>query len=112
MDNTLNKLNFKMEITKEELDVKITEGNLVVVDFWASWCGPCRLMKPVFEKLAEDNPGIAIHTVSAENNEGVGQIYGLRTIPAFVFFKGGVEVDRLMGRQTLDALQNKVDEHV
>lgn len=101
-----------MEIKKETLEVILTEEKLVVVDFWAPWCGPCRVMKPTYEKFAENNPNVAIHTISVDENEGIGQVYGIRSIPAFIFFKDGIEVERLTGRQSIDELQAKLDAHV
>ena len=101
-----------MEITEKELEVVLTENPVVVVDFWAPWCGPCRMMKPTYAEFAENNPGVAIHTVSADDNEGVGQNFKIKSLPTFVFFKDGVEVDRLSGRQQLKELQEKLDAHV
>lgn len=71
---------------------------LVVIDFWATWCGPCQRLKPIIEQLAEEYDGKAfIGKYNTENNEDLIERFGIRNIPTILFIKGGEVVERLTG---------------
>jgi thioredoxin len=82
-----------MEITKEELKQKIENGEKLVVDFWAPWCGPCKVMKPIFEKVSEEyrenNSEIQLYTLNVEENKEFAAELGIRAIPTVKTFSGG-----------------------
>lgn len=82
-----------MEITQELLQEKINNGEKLVVDFWAPWCGPCKLMKPTFEKLAEEfrneNSEVQLFTLNVEENKEFAASLGIRAIPTVKTFSGG-----------------------
>jgi len=81
-----------------------------LVDFWAPWCGPCQMMGPTIEKLAGDFAGKAvIAKVNVDDSPDLASKYGIRSIPALLFFKGGEVVDQLVGVQSEDALKQKLD---
>lgn len=84
-----------MEITSEELQEKINNGEKLIVDFWAPWCGPCKIMKPNFEKvsntLRESNSKVQLYTVNVEENKEFAQSYGIRAIPTVKVFSNGKE---------------------
>jgi len=81
-----------------------------LVDFWAPWCGPCQMMGPTIEKLAGDFAGKAvIAKVNVDDSPELASKYGIRSIPALLFFKGGEVVDQLVGVQSEDALKQKLD---
>lgn len=82
-----------MEITKEELKQKIENGEKLVVDFWAPWCGPCKVMKPIFEKVSEEyrneNSEVQLFTLNVEENKEYAAELGIRAIPTVKTFSGG-----------------------
>lgn len=82
-----------MEITKEELKQKIENGEKLVVDFWAPWCGPCKVMKPIFEKVSEEyrneNSEVQLFTLNVEENKEFAAELGIRAIPTVKTFSGG-----------------------
>ena len=84
-----------MEITQELLKEKISNGEKIVVDFWAPWCGPCRMMKPIFEKVAgeanNDGSDIMMYTLNVEENRELAASLGIRAIPTIKAFNGGEE---------------------
>ncbi len=94
--------NFEVEVLKSD--------KLVVVDFWAPWCGPCRLVGPILEEIADDNDGkLKVVKVNVDENPALAQHYGIRGIPTMMFFKGGEQVDMTVGAAMKNSIQEKVD---
>jgi thioredoxin len=85
-----------MEITQEELKQKIKNGEKIIVDFWAPWCRPCGVMKPVFEKVSEhyrnENSEVQLFTLNVEENKEFASQLGIRSIPTVKSFSEGKEV--------------------
>jgi thioredoxin 1 len=92
-----------MEITSEELKQKIANGEKLIVDFHAQWCGPCKMMKPMFERVAEqyknDNSPIQLYTMDVEKNRDIAVKYGVRAVPTIKVFSNGDVVDSKTGVQ-------------
>jgi thioredoxin 1 len=87
-----------MEITEKELQEKIKNGEKIIVEMWAPWCGPCRIMKPVFEKVAENNQtDVQMFTMNIDENRSVAIDYGVRSIPTIKVFNNGNVVDTKVG---------------
>ena len=99
-----------MEVTiTSENFASLRNGNqLLVVDFWATWCGPCRMMAPIIEELAKEYEGKAvIAKCDVEENEDLATEFGIRNIPTILFFKGGEVVDKVVGAQSKAKLDEK-----
>jgi thioredoxin 1 len=94
------------EISDVDFDEKVLKAStLVVVDFWAPWCGPCKSIAPVLEEIAKElGTQIAIFKVNVDDNPKSPSQYGVRAIPNLVMFKGGAEVDRVVGAVPKDQL--------
>ena len=100
-----------MEVNFEELSNRIATGDLVFVDFWAEWCGPCKVMGPVVDSLAEANPNTNILKIEVDKEPDAAAEYRVRAIPTFIIFKDGKEVDRFSGVQDMKQIQTKLDEY-
>lgn len=93
--------NFEEEVLKSEIPV--------LVDFYADWCGPCKMMGSVIEKLAEELQGkVKIGKCDTEDNMKLCQQYRITNIPAFIVFRGGKEVERFIGAMSANDLKNKL----
>jgi len=98
-----------VELTSENFDATVKEG-VTMVDFWAPWCGPCRMIAPVIEELAEDFDGKAtIAKVNTDEQQDLAVKYGIRLIPAILFFKDGEVVDQMVGAASKDAFAEKLN---
>jgi thioredoxin 1 len=87
-----------MEISDIELKEKINNGEKVIVEFWASWCGPCKMMKPVFERVSENNDtSVQMYTMDIDNNKEFAKSLGIRSIPTVKMFNNGDVVDTKVG---------------
>jgi len=98
-----------VELTGEDFEKTIAEG-VTMVDFWAPWCGPCRMIAPVVEELAEDFDGKAtIAKVNTDEQQEISVKYGIRSIPSILFFKDGEMVDQMVGAASKDAFADKIN---
>ncbi|OQB16556.1 MAG: Thioredoxin-1 [Candidatus Omnitrophica bacterium ADurb.Bin205] len=96
---------FKSEVLDSDL--------LVVVDFWAEWCGPCKMISPVIDELAKEYDGkVKIGKVDVDNNSSIASKYGVMSIPTLIFFKGGKIMSQVSGVQNKAALKQKIEENL
>ena len=87
-----------MEITEEKLIEKIQNDEKIVVDVWSEWCGPCKIMKPIFESVSEKNESnVQMYTLNVDNNKDITQKYNVRSIPTILSFNKGKLVNRSVG---------------
>ncbi len=99
-----------LKITKENFEELIAGDKLVVIDFWAEWCGPCRTIAPIIDELATEFEGQAVigKCDVEENDEIVGK-YGVRNIPTVIFLKGGELVDKQVGAASKESFKAKIE---
>jgi len=99
-----------IELTSSNIDRILENSDIpIVVDFWAPWCGPCKMMAPVFEDVAKRFPLKALFAkVNTENEQFLGSRFNIRSIPTLVIFKDGKEVDRVSGAMDPSSLENYV----
>jgi thioredoxin 1 len=107
----INKYKMAFEFTDINFaETALAEGEVSVVDFWAEWCGPCRLVGPVIDDLSKEYEGKAlIGKVNVDNNPETSMKYGVRSIPTILFIKNGQVVDKHVGTATKATLAQKID---
>jgi thioredoxin 1 len=99
-----------LEFTDENIQDAIKSGKPVVVDFWAEWCGPCRMVGPVIEELAQEYEGkVIIGKLNVDENSDTPMQYGIRNIPTVLFFKDGELVDKQIGAAQKSVFASKIE---
>ena len=87
-----------MENTSVELQEKIKKGEKLIIEFWAEWCGPCRMMKPIFETISKENTSdVQMYTMNVDLNSEVGASLGIRSIPTIKVINGGNVIETKVG---------------
>ncbi|RMF25032.1 MAG: thioredoxin [Cyanobacteria bacterium J083] len=100
-------------IQPEEFEQLIAEEDFVVVDYTATWCGPCRLIAPFIDQLAADYEGRAkVVKVDIDNNRENAKLYGIRSIPTVLIFKQGEVVERLVGKAPYETFSNALEKQI
>jgi len=98
------------DIQENEFNTLLTQEKILVVDFTATWCGPCRLISPLMEQLAEEYKGRAkVVKVDVDNNKPLFKQFGLRSIPAVLIFKDGELVEKIVGVSPYEQFSGAVD---
>lgn len=97
------------QLTEQNFNNKIKKG-VVLVDFWADWCMPCRMMAPILNEVAEATEGqAAVYKLNVDEYQQVAAKYGIRNIPTMILFKDGKEFERLVGMKTKESLMSSLD---
>ncbi len=100
-----------VEVNDDTFEAEVVNADIpVVVDFWAVWCGPCRMIAPVVEELAEEYDGkVKFSKLNVDDSPGVSMQYGIRSIPTLLVFKNGKPVDQIVGAVPKREVQKRVD---
>lgn len=86
-----------IDLDSTNFDSTVSGNSLVLVDFWAAWCGPCKMMHPVFERMAKKFRGIKFARVNVDENQNIAMKFDVQSIPTFIMFSGGSVADKLLG---------------
>ena len=99
----------EIELTYNNFEDEVLQSDKpVIVDFWATWCGPCRMLGPVVKQIAEENPDIKVCKVNVDNERQLAMQFNVTNIPTVIAFKGGMEVNRSVGFVPKQKLLNLV----
>jgi len=99
-----------IEITDDNFEQNVLQSDkLVVVDFWAEWCGPCRMVGPILEELAAENTNVVIGKMNVDENPEVPTQIGIRNIPTLLFYKGGKIVNKFVGATSKSEYQKIIN---
>jgi thioredoxin 1 len=103
-----------IEVTDANFQKEVLESKTpVLVDFWAEWCGPCKMIAPVVEQLAKDFDGkLKVGKVDVDSNQQTSMAFGIRSIPTLLIFKNGKVVEQIVGAVPKQALADKVTKHL
>jgi len=102
-----------LEITDAEFTQEVEKGSgVVLVDFWAPWCGPCLKMAPIFEKTAQKYSNAKFYKINTSENVKKASKYGVISIPCIIIFKNGKEMERLIGFKNESALEKMIDKYL
>ena len=99
-----------LQITDANFEELLGTGKPMVLDFWAEWCGPCRMVSPIIDELAQEYEGrVTIGKINVDENDDVVGRFGIRNIPTVIFLKNGEMVDKIVGATSKDKFKEKVE---
>lgn len=106
-----NSKSLEVELNGNNFQKEVLESSIpVLVDLWAPWCMPCRMISPIVEELGNDNQGkLKVCKLNTDENQNIAARYGIQGIPTLLFFKDGQEVDRIVGVTPKPIIQQKLD---
>ncbi len=103
----------ELTLTNENFEASVLSANKpVIVDFWAPWCGPCKVMSPIVEELAGETDDVIVGKVNVDENSEIAQKYNILSIPTFIIFKGGQVVEQFSGSMSKEQLRAKIQKHL
>lgn len=102
------------EVTDSSFEKDVLQaGKPVLVDFWAAWCAPCRMLAPTIDAIAEQfSDSAAVVKVNVDDNTSTAQRYGIKGIPTLILFRGGKEVERVVGATSKESISRMIEKHV
>lgn len=111
--NEIKKINKPINLTDSNFDIEKSKHSLLVVDFWAAWCGPCKMVSPIIEQLAEQYAGkIVFGKVNVDENPRISQRFGIQSIPTLMILKEGQVIDVMIGALPKGQIENRIKQHI
>ena len=102
-----------VHLDENEFDNFVRSHDLVLVDFWAEWCGPCRMIAPILDEIARDYAGrLVVAKVNVDRNRGLAMKFGVMSIPTLMLFKKGRPVDMMIGARPRSAIEEMIKRHL
>ena len=103
-----------IELNDSNFDDEVVNSDLpVLVDFWAEWCGPCKMIAPSVEKISEEySDKLKVGKLDVDSNPNISSTFGIRSIPTLLIFKNGSPVDQIVGAVSKEVISAKVDSHI
>ncbi len=101
-------------VTDQSFEADVLGGQgVIITDFWATWCGPCKMIAPILEQIANDYEGkVTVTKLDVDNNPMTAMRFGVQSIPTLIVFKGGQEVERIVGYMPKERLLGRITPHI
>ena len=97
-----------IKITNKEFEDIIANDNITLIDFYADWCGPCKALSPIIDQVAQEAVGVTVGKVNVDDERDLAMKYRVRSIPTMIIFKGGKEIERLVGLLPKEQILEKI----